>query len=98
MIYSKIDMDENNKPKICPVCDNEQYIENGEYCQICGTPIYNNCLDYTNPDYPCEKGFHLSGDARFCPYCGERTTFATKGLLKPYTEERSENQGDGYPF
>lgn len=98
MIYSKIEMDENNRPLSCPVCGNEQYIDNAEYCQICGTSIYNNCSDYNNTNYPCEKGIHLSGDARYCPYCGERTTFNINKLLKPYTEEQNETQNNPYPF
>ncbi len=98
MIYSRIEMDESNRPLLCPVCSNEQYIEDGEYCQICGTPIYNDCCDRFHINYPCVKGAHLSGDARFCPYCGEKTTFNTKGILKPYIEEQNEVQSDPCPF
>lgn len=29
----------------------------------------------------------MSGDARFCPYCGSETTYLKSGLFKPYNEE-----------
>lgn len=107
VVYSKIILDENNKPFKCPNCDNENLPLNGEFCQICGTPIYNNCTNMGGMNSTCNNGEHLDGDARFCPYCGCETTYLTNGILKKYVEERntqanaeSESSFDNttYPF
>lgn len=43
MIYAKIELNEKNKPKKCPICDNEETLVDGNYCQICGTYLLNEC-------------------------------------------------------
>ena len=101
LVYSRIDMDENNKPKECPICGNEQYVKDGDYCQICGTSIYNNCIGAIDNQFEnttCSDGLHLSGEARFCPYCGCETTYLRYKILKPYTEEKDKSQDTPYPF
>ncbi len=98
MIYSKIEMDDNNKPLLCPRCYNEQLPNIGGFCQICGLSFYNNCSRYSPEDYySCNNGYHLDGDARYCPYCGSETTYMQQGILKPYTEDYQETVSD-YPF
>lgn len=98
MIYSKIEMDDNNKPLLCPRCNNEQLPDNGEYCQICGLQIYNVCLDRANNfNSTCSYDGYLDGDARYCPYCGTQTTYLQQGILKSYTEENRQKLSD-YPF
>ncbi len=94
MIYSRIEMDCDNKPLKCPVCENERLPEEGDYCQICGTPFYNDCsaLHDKNYDSVCTSGKHLSGDARFCPFCGAETTYLNYKILKPYTIEKEEEE------
>ena len=82
----------------CPRCHCDLDENDGEFCEICGTRIYNRCTginqgDYTavpfaSPQdsiYPCEQGAILNGQARFCPYCGCISTFFYNGDLKPYT-------------
>lgn len=82
----------------CPRCHCDLDENDGEFCEICGTRIYNRCTginqgDYTavpfaSPQdsiYPCERGSILNGQARFCPYCGCISTFFYNGDLKPYT-------------
>ncbi len=101
MIYSRIELDENNKPLKCPKCENELLPDKGEYCQICGTQFYNNCEGWLNGfNSNCTNGHRLSGDARFCPYCGSQTTYLTTGILKPYEEElkRTDEDDGDYPF
>ncbi len=100
MIYSKIELDTENKPIRCPKCYNEHLPSEGEFCQICGVCIYNNCIgDQNGYDNPCGEGRHLSGDARYCPYCGSETTYLKSGLLKSYTEElNASDEDDDYPF
>ena len=60
---------ENNKTvqklKICPVCLNHQINIQSEFCQICGTSLYNICpKDALLPSF--------SGS--YCPSCGRKTT------------------------
>ena len=100
MIYSKIEQDTDNKPIRCPKCQNEQLPSEGEFCQICGICIYNDCLgDQNGYGNPCEHGMHLSGEARYCPYCGSETTYLQSRLLKPYNEElNAADEDDDYPF
>jgi len=89
MKYEGVKMDSNNKAVICPICNNENIISEGDFCQICGTKLINECMVITNDYgevYSCEKGKRLSGEARFCPYCGGETTFLKKGILKPVIE------------
>lgn len=98
MIYSDgIDLDKNGKAVICPKCGNEQIVEDGDYCKICGTYLVNKCADITSgqawdDDDIVKSGCHkiVSGNARFCPYCGNPTTFANAELLKPWEEAKEE--------
>lgn len=82
MIYSAVKLDDNLKPFKCPICDNEQLVLDGDYCQICGTYLFNECT-HQNYDIDCKSG-HLDGDARYCPYCGSVTTYLRNGILKEY--------------
>ena len=44
MIYDDgIAMDENGRAKACPVCGNEQFSEDADFCRICGFAVYNLC-------------------------------------------------------
>ncbi len=61
MVYKGIDMDENNKAITCPVCQNERIIPDGDFCQICGTKLINECSETFCSDEnvykpPCGKG------------------------------------------
>lgn len=102
MIYSKIELDNDDKPIKCPRCQNELLPTDGEYCQICGLLVYNKCESFLyNDSYDsCNNGSKLAGDARFCPYCGSKTTYLTSGILKPYTDElkQMDKNKDNYPF
>ena len=83
MIYNSIEINNKFKATKCPVCDNEMTDCDGEYCQICGTHIVNKC---TNPS--CNN--YLSGEARFCPYCGSQSTFLVNNFLLPYIDDSSK--------
>lgn len=90
MKYSEIKIDpHNSKALVCPICENENYQSEGDYCHICGKHIRNFCTN-------CEK--LLSGDARYCPDCGAISTFCKNGILLKWNnnntdclEELSEN-------
>lgn len=104
MIYDGIEMDENNKAVVCPVCKNEHIIEDGDFCEICGTKLINECIQGYSEDgnftYSCDKGGRLDGFARFCPYCGSQTSFFEKGILKSVVNDDSKElvTPKGLPF
>lgn len=93
MIYkTDFEVNENNKVKVCPRCENEETFQ-GDYCKICGLELYNRC---TNTE---EDGFGniingcgeiCDSNARYCPKCGHETTFFQNKILKHYTEEKGE--------
>lgn len=91
MLYKKIRVNENGKALVCPHCDNEELTQ-GDYCMICGCNIINRCAD--TPDHnessvivkTCRTV--LPGNARYCPKCGNESTFYQKGWLRDW---RSEN-------
>lgn len=84
MIYDSIELNERNKTKICPVCKNENTDIEGNFCQICGTQILNECTRYN-----CNST--LSGDARYCSFCGYESTFSIDKLLKDWQTIHSKD-------
>ena len=74
MIYNKIEINNNGKAAVCPICQNEFTDIPGEFCQVCGTHITNRCTNRS-----C--GESLSGDARFCNFCGSESSFFQNQLL-----------------
>lgn len=79
MKYRILELNEFNKAKICPICENEFTNIEGEYCQICGTNITNKCTKCSS---------ELSGDARFCAECGNESTFLKNGVLLTWDKEK----------
>lgn len=80
VIYSGIDIDENDRAITCPVCYNEEI--DGHYCKICGSQIINYCTN----DEDCRFHAPLPGNARFCHVCGSMSTFNKSGYLKAWDE------------
>lgn len=88
MIYDGILLNESNKALQCPRCQNENILEEGEYCHICGLNVFNYCTD-NNPYISC--GICLPGDARYCFNCGSPSSFLLDEVLLPYNnEERTQ--------
>lgn len=91
MIYDGIKIDENGKAIECPVCHNEQILE-GSYCQICGGCLINKCdsegmIDNGVETFYCSSDHSpLPGNARYCPICGQETTFKKMGVLAPWNK------------
>lgn len=94
MIYSGYKLDDKGKAIVCPKCGNEQMAIDGVYCRVCGIYLINKC---TNDNGICEEnefgnwiqvkpqcGMIANGNARFCEYCGEPTTFYKQGLLNDW--------------
>ena len=93
IIYSGYNLDENGRAKICPRCENEQ-LENGDYCKICGVYTINKCGNYEwfNNAVSWECGTILDGNARFCTTCGHKSTFFENGLLDSWDVEKRERE------
>lgn len=108
MEYKKVSLNENGKAVICPHCENEEILDEGEYCHICGKLLINRCESGVFDDEGkwvnhCRGHKPLPGNARYCPYCGEETTFFKNGVLKAWnyqdsTGEFEEITDDGLPF
>lgn len=100
MKYDGFELDENGRALTCPNCENIQMEIDGVYCKICGTYLINKCTnengiweenDYGDMVQTKQKcGLTASGNARYCEYCGEPTTFYKQGLLKDWQEVKPE--------
>ena len=92
MQYPGVATDEGRRALECPVCKNTDLYNEGSYCIICGTEIKNLCRAAKDssdeePDAAgCTNVTPLPGNARFCPICGNKTTFYYKGYLRPWKE------------
>ena len=93
MKYPILDTYENGKLKECPNCGNEETNIEGDFCQICGQKIINHCSNYD-----CTNDV-LPSNARYCPVCGDRSTFYNLGYLKDwnYKESSSSEFWDSIP-
>lgn len=98
--YLGIEIDEDGRAYECPVCHNTDLYEHGTVCIICGHEIINYCCDADNSDPFTPKCSHrepLPGYARYCPYCGSKTTFYERGYLSPWNGE-ADDTGDELPY
>jgi RNA polymerase subunit RPABC4/transcription elongation factor Spt4 len=91
MVYKSIRTTSKGKALMCPHCDNEE-LDGGDYCKICGNEVVNRCADMCDDSDGriISRGCHniLSGNARYCPHCGNESAFLQKGWLLDW---RSEN-------
>ena len=92
MVFEGIKLNNNGKAVVCPICGNEEILEEGDYCHICGSLLINRCdMIKSNEDQEpigyCPGHKPLSGNARYCPYCGGKTTFLKTGALKPWNDK-----------
>lgn len=95
MIYKDgYPMDSNLRVTACPLCRNEEFSDDAEFCRIYGTGLYNNCEgqriydDFGNyEDFVVHKN---PGNARFCEKCGAPIAFAKANFLRTYLEVRDE--------
>lgn len=77
MKYPLLPTQESGKLKECPICHNEETDIFGNYCQICGSQLVNMC---TNAN--CYAS--LPSNARYCPVCGQKSTFFNLNYLKKW--------------
>ncbi|WP_250277250.1 ImmA/IrrE family metallo-endopeptidase [[Clostridium] colinum] len=67
----------------CDNCDNENIIENSNFCHICGIDLRNLCMN----DDCKNNNISLSYNARFCNLCGSKSTFFENGKLNDWSDE-----------
>lgn len=100
LIYSQINLNEDKRPIQCPKCENEN-INTGEYCQVCGIYLINKCTGFNNQEsfrrdehvswhsYGGGCGATLEGHARFCSTCGSTSTYNEDSLLETWENEKN---------
>lgn len=97
MIYNGIELNPAGKCCVCPTCKNEQPHDKGDFCIVCGQIIVNRCSSFD-----CSHHEPLPGNARYCPYCGNETTFLLKKILSPWNSidnlDIDLNGDDDVPF
>jgi hypothetical protein len=98
MIYKDgYHMDDNLKVTECPVCANEEFSNDAEYCRICGTRLYNYCQGYYDDWYQKQIQHKNPGNARFCETCGKPTYFGIKKFLSDWKEAKTKLEEGFYP-
>lgn len=80
--------EESLRVKKCPVCNNEEFSEEAEFCRICGTNLYNKC-EGEEQDSGFSGIFYNNqhsnpSNARFCEICGKPTYFLLQNILTDY--------------
>ncbi|MDK6785766.1 ImmA/IrrE family metallo-endopeptidase [Enterococcus faecalis] len=101
MIYSKIETDSKGHPKKCPKCKAENIKQEHIFCPYCSTILHNSCLGDDDNRFifgsyeerplvdqingGCST--YLDGGYRYCPACGNETSYYRQGLLKSWEEE-----------
>ena len=102
MKYSKYDLDSDGYPIVCPKCENEE-LDGSAYCNVCGIYTRNICLGDYEHNYDV-RGYAipivhyldngcktvLSGNSRYCPDCGGKSSYFYQGLLKNWDLEKEE--------
>ncbi len=100
MIYNGIEVDNTAKAIKCPVCGNEE-LSSGVFCKICGSYVINKCEPQNEFGTlePCRESIAhpLPGNARFCPYCGSKTSFFNLNYLSNW-DSNDITPNDNLPF
>ena len=67
----------------CPRCQNQEIDPDAEFCQICGLPLYNNCVGDIQRNIPEHRN---KSNARYCKICGLPTIYFLQNVLCPFSE------------
>ncbi len=107
MNHSSIPIDKSGRVIKCPICGEDNVLADSKLCHVCNSPSANYCygheeeIAFNEWEYipsPCPEGTArpLPGNARYCPYCGNITTFYHAGYLKAwnYEEQDAETVSD----
>lgn len=84
-------VDQVGKFVICPKCGNGDFSKHALYCKMCGTYLFNECLNQPNDYDNGYCGKRNPGDARHCEYCGNETYLLKKGLIKSWEQIVAES-------
>ena len=100
MEYPGIELDEKDRALECPVCHNTELYSKGQFCIICGNSLVNLCSnDQASYGFSCQNNDPLPGNARYCPFCGAKSTFLQRGILFRWDGTSDELDVDGVlPF
>lgn len=82
--YLGIKVDMRAKAEKCPYCGQSVIGVDSNICPNCNHMIRNICMGDTLEGHgPCQMSQEhpLTGDARYCPYCGSKTTFYEYNVL-----------------
>ncbi len=92
MIYTEnIQVDDHGRFVECPVCKNTEFSDDAQYCKICGMNRSNLCI----PDDSSYQHYNPA-NARFCEFCGAKTTFFQHKLLLPWNEVVGKANNGGF--
>jgi hypothetical protein len=101
MRYSRIELDSDYFPYVCPRCKNEEIDCSYKYCPICSAYLRNICIGHgpfyndsfaPYPFFPQERetsgcGKLLDGAFRYCPDCGGLSSYFNQELLSYWEHE-----------
>lgn len=67
----------DSKSLTCVNCGFSEHIEDAEFCQNCGISLRNFCKnnDCEANSVPDVEYSSLPWNAKYCPYCGEETSY-----------------------
>lgn len=86
----------NGKMDQCPICENEEIVDNSNYCNQCGIYLLNHCSSKEYLDthgsfkYDCET--FLPINSRHCHICGRQSTYLEYGLLNKWDIEKKKQR------
>ena len=95
MNYNKPETTDGYLVTRCLKCDNEDIHPQDQYCPICQTPTRNKCTGLQNSDLGSTRtacNAFLPPHYRYCPSCGNKSLYFSENLLKPWGEEKRENE------
>lgn len=81
-------MDPYKRTLQCPLCSSRHI--SGDKCSVCGTYIFNYCMDFFNDSGDCT--YSNPGNNRYCEMCGSETYFYKRRLLSSWEVELREWQ------
>lgn len=92
MIYPGV-FEKDGKVNICPICFNQEILDDANHCSQCGIYLLNHCSDY---NYSFSHGMQfgcldsLPLNSRYCHVCGNPSTFLKNGLLQDWKETQQD--------
>ena len=77
-----VDVTESNQFLLCPLCGNNIFSSDAEFCKVCGLPLFNHCTKhYEHLNHP---------ESSFCWQCGSSTEFNEKGYVGLIKRRKSQ--------